>query len=329
MISGLHKPRFLTGDASNIYWTEENGMNGARKQAVDGGYPRLWPAPAHGNFRIAIAPSRIFSSDVSGPVACMSGLDGSDLGCEFQGGPQAVIALDSSYLYWVSTEIVRYPLVNSVPDWQSPTIILALTDCGRPPNVARYGGYLYWACGSALTDPSQEGRLMKAAIDGSSSATLAEHQLGPLGIAADATGVYWTNYFAGTVMKLPAGSATPVVLAKDQDSPMGIALDDTAVYWANNSQSGSIVKVVKDADQVPPPLTDGGVATDAASSGSDANKSDVNTSDAPPSCTGPRFRRCSEPDGPCLDTFTNQAYCGCTQSCLWTERCLQGACVYL
>jgi hypothetical protein len=89
---------------------------------------------------------------------------------------------------------------------------------------------------------------MKIALSGGTPRTLASNQ-GPVGIAVDATSVYWTDWTdsgEGTVMKVPIGGGDPTTLASGQSSPSCLAVDETSVYWtAGTGDDGTVMKAAK------------------------------------------------------------------------------------
>jgi hypothetical protein len=147
------------------------------------------------------------------------------------------IAVDSTGIYWVGGEAVRYcPLDGG----QNDTKYLAMGQAGAQ-FVTQFGGRLYW------TESESAGSVQSCAESKCSPATFAT-TADPNGVAVDSSGVYWvTGGMTGTVLMCPLDGCPPSgprLLAQGAGSFFGVALDTTSVYWTNLS-GGSVMKVAK------------------------------------------------------------------------------------
>jgi hypothetical protein len=148
--------------------------------------------------------------------------------------PYPKVAVDSANVYWFE---VNQKLVEKTPISGGATVSLGSTDAAY--SIAVYGGFVYW------TNITSFGSVAAAAIDGSSTKTVADSQDFPAGIAVDASGVYWTNSGAsGTVLTRSLSNGPITVLATSQGQPGAITTDETAVYWTN-VQTGLVMKIAK------------------------------------------------------------------------------------
>jgi hypothetical protein len=96
------------------------------------------------------------------------------------------------------------------------------------------------SCGDVQNDPLSCGSCGHDCLGGGcvggvcQPVTLAFGQNGALGIAVDATSVYFTTFYDdGAVMKVPLAGGTAIALASAQDSPMSLVVDGVNVYWTN------------------------------------------------------------------------------------------------
>lgn len=103
---------------------------------------------------------------------------------------------------------------------------------------AVFGERVYW------TAQSTPGAVYSALKTGGDQKTLKTAST-PYGIAADAEGLYFAEYDAGTIWMLPATGAAPIALAIGQFYPRDIAVDAVAVYWTNDASKSAISKVAK------------------------------------------------------------------------------------
>jgi hypothetical protein len=80
---------------------------------------------------------------------------------------------------------------------------------------------------------SGQGKIWTAGLDGSNPHVIASGQHQPMGVAADAGAVYWTNQGNGTVMKLALASNVISTVATGQGNPATAILDvNGSLFWS-------------------------------------------------------------------------------------------------
>ena len=151
------------------------------------------------------------------------------------------VAADSAGVYWLEGQnLVKQHDASSLGTG-TPGILSSGTTTSD--GITTYNSLVYFTGASAIYSVPN--------TPGTPPTPLVAGQVSPSGIAADASGVYWTNRNApqsgvplGTVMRAPLAGGTAAPIASDQDDPHGIALDATTVYWTN-SAGGQVMKVAK------------------------------------------------------------------------------------
>jgi hypothetical protein len=132
------------------------------------------------------------------------------------------IAVDSAYVYWVSSNgIMRVPIGGGPQTTFTSTQAIG--------GIAIDATNVYWSNGNNA--------VMTSPRDGGSPTVVAVAPATATVLAVDATNVYWVDTPSGTVAKAPVGGGVATVLATGQ-SASSLALDATNVYWTNYNNDG-------------------------------------------------------------------------------------------
>jgi len=125
---------------------------------------------------------------------------------------------------------------------------------------------LYWV--------NSSGSVVKVAISGGSTTTLATGQNSPQAIALDSANVYWTTTDGNvaTVPKSSTGSATPSDVASGQSGILGLAISGGNAYWGASGDADYEIRTVPTSGTGAPTLVSAfssgpayGVAVDSTS----------------------------------------------------------------
>jgi hypothetical protein len=223
-------PASLASDTNHLFWTENSPSGAVMQSSLDGtsrvqlASNELWPS------EIAVDATHVYWNDVN---------SGKTKRAPIGGGATELVAASNNFLYDLALDstniyVGQNPPVKIPKTGGNPQ---PLTGAGYVPySIAIDAGWLY--CSDHL------GGIRKVPLAGGPWTPLAT-QLpnAAMMVAIDATSIYWTDNQA--IMKLDKNGGTPIALASGQDTPVGIAVDASNVYWSTSVQNGSILKTPK------------------------------------------------------------------------------------
>lgn len=228
-------PSAIAVDSTSVYWADPL-LYKISKMPTGGGEPTMLASgdDATAPFAIAVDGVNVYWTTGLGAVMQMSTAGGTPMMLASDQGSVRGIAVDATSVYFTTFEsgTVKRVLIGGGP------LTTLASGQDAPVGIALHGGTVYWVNTASL---------MAVAIDGGAVSEIGPAVL-PSGIAADDTGVYWTNYqYPGRVLKVPFDGSPMITLATGQDAPAAVVAVGDNVVWSNANAlpNGSIVRLGK------------------------------------------------------------------------------------
>jgi sugar lactone lactonase YvrE len=210
-------PRWVGVDSQSVYWSNDGGH--LMKAGIDGRAPptTLASGPAEIE-QFVVARDGVYWTTSAGAVMKVS----------LEGGPPVLlatqkrafaIAVDSQNVYWTMPYdggVMRVRTSGGEP------VALSWSQ-DKPWSIAVDATTLYWVNYDTAS-------LMKLDLAGGEPQPLLVDRGYPRSLAVDVAGLYWTNS-AGQVSSWQPATGTRLLAAAGSGPAIGIALDATSVYW--------------------------------------------------------------------------------------------------
>lgn len=225
-------PRGVALDGTHVYWTADEGVQRAPKA---GGPAVLLSSSSGIPWFLALDSQFVYWTDHFGGSVRRVAKDGSDTSAVLATGTTTfgITAAGDKVFFGDNDE----GMVLAVPKLGgSPTVL----STSETPWALAVDDRLYWsvACGPMC------GALKGVSKSGGTSVDVATGLNQPLGIAVDATHVYWGEWAESKAIRKAAKDGTDVVtVASGVPQVAALAVDASCVYWVDGN--GTVSKVHK------------------------------------------------------------------------------------
>ncbi len=228
----------VAADAERVYWVYGGSL---RYAPVTGGEvvtidtTTAPPFETSMGANLALGASAIYWSYNAG--IGRAALDGSDAGVflALPSGTARTLALDDAFVYWTGEN--AGPGLWKVPVGGGAPVQITADDVGGV-GLAVAGGRAYTVDFANSVDSVE---LSSGQIE---TVSFAPNSY-PRCITTDLEAVYWTEFGLGSVRRASIEGGPLEVVADQQALPVGVAVDATSVYWANAGNPGALMKIAK------------------------------------------------------------------------------------
>jgi hypothetical protein len=248
--SGQSQPRSIAVDRQHVFWTNAGASDGTgsiMRADLDGADVVALASGRNHPFGVALDDNDVYWSEQGTMDASFTdgvlyrlGKDGS---CPMAPCPPPIlggqvmpagIAVDEASIY------VARAGDGTVWRWGkdgSPGVQLSSSD-PAPLFVAVSGSGLFWTDQGTSSASFADGLVREARFDAGVT-SVASSQSMAYGIALDATYVYWTDLYGGTVNRAPqaGGAASPIVSGSSR--PVAVSVGGGWIYFAVQGPMGS------------------------------------------------------------------------------------------
>ena len=234
-------PRKIVVDAMGLYWVDFSAGQVWAQQPLGSGTPAALESSPAMVVDFCVDDTNVYYIENQGPVVrytpLVNGAGARDILTPLQANQMpSAVACDGSFVYWVNLFDLTLQKTQVPPNNAAPTQLATMLS--DPGSLIVFNGFVWFNTGSGISKVSTSGGSVMPVVTGQIANRF----------AVDADGVYWTDQQGGGVYRMKFSDGVVRTIASAQPVPLGIATDATTIYWVNQGTAagtGAILRVAK------------------------------------------------------------------------------------